>query len=91
MTMGANLGRYVMLRLRDTGHGTASRVSDKFFSPFPDRAEVGPKTTLGLIKSNGGFMSVYSNLERGTTCQIFLPAKVDEGCCILPREANGAN
>jgi signal transduction histidine kinase len=89
MTMGAKLGRYVMLRLSDSGCGAPRRMIDKFFSPFPDRAEVGPGSSLGLIKSHGGFMSVYSNLESGTTCQIFLPAKVDEDCCILQGEANG--
>jgi signal transduction histidine kinase len=89
MTMGAELGPYVMLRMSDSGRGPARRGVDKFFSPFPDRAEVGPGTSLGLIKSHGGFMSVYSNLERGTTCQIFLPAKINDDCCILQREAHG--
>jgi two-component system, cell cycle sensor histidine kinase and response regulator CckA len=89
MTMGARPGRYVMFRVSDTGRGTGRRAIDKFFSPFPDRAEVGPGTSLGLLKSHGGFMSVYSNVERGTTCQIFLPAKVDEGSLHPAAGANG--
>jgi two-component system cell cycle sensor histidine kinase/response regulator CckA len=76
MTMGANLGHYVMLRISDTGVGVPRPVIDNIFNPFLERKEVGPGASLGLIKRHGGFMSVYSNLGRGTTFQIFLPAKV---------------
>lgn len=79
MTLGAKLGEYVMLRVSDTGHGTPRSVIDNIFTPFLERKEIGPGTSLGLIKSHGGFMSVYSQLGRGTTFQIFLPAKVIEG------------
>jgi two-component system, cell cycle sensor histidine kinase and response regulator CckA len=76
MTLGAKLGEYVMLRVSDTGRGTPLPVINNIFNPFLERKEVGPGTSLGLIKSHGGFMSVYSELGRGTTFQIFLPAKV---------------
>jgi signal transduction histidine kinase len=78
MTLGAKLGQYVMLRVSDTGRGTPRPVIDGIFNPFLERKEIGPGTSLGLIKSHGGFMSVYSDLGRGTTFQIFLPAKVME-------------
>jgi two-component system cell cycle sensor histidine kinase/response regulator CckA len=76
MTLGARLGKYVMLRLSDTGGGTPRSVIENIFSPYLESKEIGPGTSLGLIKSHGGFMSVYSVLGRGTTFQIFLPAKV---------------
>jgi signal transduction histidine kinase len=76
MTLGARLGKYVMLRLSDTGGGTPRSVINNIFSPYLESKEIGPGTSLGLIKSHGGFMSVYSVLGRGTTFQIFLPAKV---------------
>jgi two-component system cell cycle sensor histidine kinase/response regulator CckA len=76
MTLGAKLGKYVMLRLSDTGGGTPRSVIDNIFTPFLESKEIGPGTSLGLIKSHGGFMSVYSVVGRGTTFQIFLPAKV---------------
>lgn len=78
MTLGAKLGRYVMLRVSDTGRGTPRSVIDNIFSPFLESKQIGPGTSLGLIKSHGGFMSVYSQLGKGTTFQIFLPAKVIE-------------
>jgi CheY-like chemotaxis protein len=80
MTVGARLGKYVMLRLSDTGGGTPRSVIDNIFSPCLESKEIGPGTSLGLIKSHGGFMSVYSVLGRGTTFQIFLPAKAIEDC-----------
>lgn len=80
MTLGAKLGKYVMLRLSDTGGGTPRSVIDNIFSPFLESKEIGPGTSLGLIKSHGGFMSVYSDMGKGTTFQIFLPAKATEAC-----------
>jgi signal transduction histidine kinase len=78
MTLGAKLGHYVMLRVSDTGRGTPRPMIDDIFGPFLDSNRIGPGTSLGLIKSHGGFMSVYSNAGKGTTFQIFLPAKVPE-------------
>jgi len=79
MTLGAKLGQYVMLRVSDTGRGTPRPVIDSIFNPFLETKTIGPGTNLGLIKSHGGFMSVYSEFGKGTTFQIFLPAKVLEG------------
>jgi signal transduction histidine kinase len=78
MTVGAKLGRYVMLRVSDTGRGMPRPVSDNIFAPFREGEDIGPGTNLGLIKSHGGFISVYSEPGKGTTFQIFLPAKVLE-------------
>jgi signal transduction histidine kinase len=89
MTLGAKLGKYVMLRLSDTGGGTPRSVIDNIFSPFLESKEIGPGTSLGLIKSHGGFMSVYSQLGRGTTFQIFLPAKIIEQPEAPPPEQTG--
>jgi len=79
MTLGAKQGEYVMLRVSDTGRGTPRPVIDTIFNPFLESKTVGPGTNLGLIKSHGGFMSVYSAFGKGTTFQIFLPSKVTEG------------
>lgn len=78
MTLGAELGQYVMLRVSDTGRGTPRSVIDNIFTPFLERKVIGPGTSLGLIKGHGGFMSVYSRFGKGTTFQIFLPAKAVE-------------
>jgi signal transduction histidine kinase len=90
MTMGAKPGRYVMLRVSDTGRGTARPMIDNIFSPFLERRQIGAGTNLGLIKSHGGFMSVYSNMDKGTTFQIFLPAAVVEDRKSTPTEQGAA-
>ena len=86
MTLGAKLGPYVMLRVSDTGRGTPRPVTDNIFGPFLDGKQSGPGTSLGLIKSHGGFMSVYSEVGKGTTFQIFLPAKVIEERARKPKQ-----
>src|SRR5664279_2575148 len=89
MTLGAKLGQYVMLRVSDTGHGTPRPVSGKIFNPSLERKGIAPGTNLGLIKSHGGFMSVYSDLGKGTTFQIFLPAKAIKARCTLKQKRTG--
>lgn len=91
MTLGAKLGRYVMLRVSDTGRGTPRPVSGTIFNPSLERKGIGPGTNLGLIKSHGGFMSVYSDLGRGTTFQIFLPAKAVEEPVRKHKKTSSAN
>jgi two-component system cell cycle sensor histidine kinase/response regulator CckA len=89
LTLGAKLGQYVMLRVSDTGRGTPRPVSGSIFNPSLERKGIGPGTNLGLIKSHGGFMSVYSDLGRGTTFQIFLPAKAIEECSSRQQKQTG--
>jgi hypothetical protein len=91
MTLGAELGQYVMLRVTDTGRGTPRPVIDNIFSPLLESKTVGPGTSLGMIKSHGGFVSVYSQLGKGTTFQIFLPAKAVSEPVRKQKKTSGAN
>ena len=73
-------GNRVLIEVEDTGHGIPPENVSKIFEPFFTTKEVGKGTGLGLavcygiISEHGGRISVRSNVGKGTTFSIYLPA-----------------
>jgi len=72
-------GPYVKLTVSDTGHGIEKKGIDKIFDPYFTTKEKGEGTGMGLavvhgiVKTYGGGITVYSELEKGTTFHVYLP------------------
>lgn len=75
----ARPGHYVALRVSDTGAGVPPEILDRIFDPFfttkrPDKGTgLGLSTVLGIVKSHGGFVQVYSQPGQGATFAVYLP------------------
>jgi len=72
-------GTFIQLSIGDSGTGIAPIIRDKIFDPYFTTKEVGKGTGMGLsmvhgiVKSYGGFISLYSELGEGTVFHVFLP------------------
>jgi PAS domain S-box-containing protein len=73
-------GEFVCLSVSDTGTGIAPEHVSHIFEPFFTTKDVGKGTGLGLatvygiIKQHRGWVTVASEVGKGTVFQVFLPA-----------------
>jgi two-component system cell cycle sensor histidine kinase/response regulator CckA len=78
--VGAKPINYVLLSVSDTGTGIPTEIIDKIFEPFFTTKEIGKGTGLGLstvisiIKSHDGFLDLQTQVGKGTSFNVYLPA-----------------
>lgn len=81
MNIEAKIGNYILIIISDTGVGIPQQIQDRIFEPFFTTKELGKGTGLGLstvmgiIKSHGGFINVYSEPRKGSKFQVYLPTQ----------------
>ncbi len=80
MNLDAHVSPYIAITVADTGMGMRSEIIDRIFEPFFTTKEIGKGTGLGLstakgiIQSHGGFVTVTSQVGKGTEFKVYLPA-----------------
>jgi len=74
-------GSYLVISVSDTGTGIPDDIREKIFEPFFTTKEVGKGTGLGLstsiaiVRSHGGFITLESQPGAGSSFHVHLPAE----------------
>lgn len=75
---------FLMLAISDTGIGMSPETLSHIFEPFYTTKQeekgtgLGLSTVYGIMKQNGGYINIETELNRGTTFQLFIPRVLSE-------------
>jgi len=82
MNIEVKSGPHVIVQVEDNGSGMTSGVLERIFEPFFTTKELGKgtglglSTTLAIIRSHSGSISVYSEVGVGSKLSVYLPALI---------------
>jgi PAS domain S-box-containing protein len=92
----ARTGQFVCLSVKDTGTGIPPEILPRIFEPFFTTKPVGKGTGLGLatvygiVKQHQGWIEVHSEINRGTTFDVFLPVLAARAPSQTPAPTNAS-
>jgi PAS domain S-box-containing protein len=72
-------GKYVLLKVKDTGCGMDDEIMEKMFEPYfstkvaEEGTGLGLSVVHGIVKGHGGDIIVHSEPGKGSVFQIYLP------------------
>ncbi|MFH1686155.1 MAG: ATP-binding protein [bacterium] len=88
-------GDYVILKIRDSGHGLKKDALDKLFEPYYSNKKVGPSGTglglsvvYGIVKDHKGYYDVFSAPGQGTDFVLYLPVSKEAVAQKVPQEGD---
>lgn len=93
---GLEPGDYVRISISDSGTGMSSETRQQAFEPFFTTKGPGKGTGLGLsmvygfAKQSGGYVTIYSEMDLGTTINLYLPRQMSAASRIDDAAARNA-
>ena len=97
--LGVTAGKYLCLKVCDTGHGMSSAVIDRIFDPFfttkarDEGTGMGLAVVHGIVNSYQGTLTVESEVGKGSTFKIYLPVietEISAPAKAIPQNRNGS-
>ena len=84
-------GEYACLSFMDTGVGMSQEVQSRIFEPFFTTKKTGSglglSTVYGIVKQSGGYITVESEVQRGSTFSVYLPLVCGRDLNFAPSES----
>jgi len=77
-------GRYIIVSITDQGIGISKENLQRIFYPYystkKEGSGLGLAASYSIVKNHNGHIKVESDLGKGTTFHIYLPASPEKGC-----------